>query len=57
MLQPGDNLPEGSLESVEVIMALEEAFDIEIPDEDAKRLRTMQDAIDYVRRKKGGDVN
>ena len=57
MLQPGDNLPDGSLERVEVIMALEKAFGIAIPDEDAKRLRTMQDAIDYMRRKKGGDVN
>ena len=37
-------------------MALEEAFDIEIPDEDAKKLRTVQDAIDYINnRKKGGD--
>jgi len=37
VLLPGDNLPEGSLERVEVIMALEEAFDIEIPDGEAKR--------------------
>jgi len=37
-------------------MALEESFDIEIPDEDAKKLHTVQDAIDYIRkRKKGGD--
>jgi acyl carrier protein len=47
-----------SLERVELVMALEEAFDIEIPDEDAKRFRTIQDAINYVRRrKKGGDSN
>jgi len=37
-------------------MALEEAFDIEIPDEDAEKMRTVQDAIDYIRRKKG-DLN
>jgi len=37
-------------------MALEEAFDIEIPDEDAKNFRTIQDAIGYIRnRGKGGD--
>jgi acyl carrier protein len=53
VLSPGDNLPDGSLELVEVIMALEEAFDIEIPDADAERIHTVQDAIDYVRRKKG----
>jgi acyl carrier protein len=47
-----------SLDRVELIMALEEAFDIEIPDNDAEKFRTMQDAINYVRkRKKGGDSN
>jgi acyl carrier protein len=53
VLSPGDNLPDGSLEIVEVIMALEGAFDLEIPDTDAEKMRTVQDAIDYVRRKKG----
>ena len=43
-----DNLPGDSLDRVELIMALEEAFDVEIPDEDAKKFRTVQDAIDYV---------
>ena len=56
MLLPGDNLPDGSLEIVEVIPALEQAFDIEIPDEDAEKIRTVHDAVDYVRRKKG-DLN
>jgi acyl carrier protein len=38
-----------------MVMALEEAFDIEIPDEDAKKIRTVQDAIDYIRKRgKGG---
>jgi len=51
-----DTLIGNSLERVELVMALEEAFDIEIPDEDAKKLRTVQDAIDYINnRKKGGD--
>ncbi len=52
-----DNLPGNSLDRVELIMALEEAFDVGIPDEDAKKFRTVQDAIDYVRRKKDGDLN
>jgi acyl carrier protein len=58
-LEPGffDNLPGNSLDRVELIMALEEALDVEIPDEDAKKFRTVQDAIDYVRRKKDGDLN
>ena len=51
-----DNLRGNSLDRVELAMALEESFDIEIPDEDAKKLHTVQDAIDYIRkRKKGGD--
>jgi acyl carrier protein len=37
-------------------MALEEAFDIEIHDDDAEKIRTVQDAVDYIRRKKG-DLN
>jgi acyl carrier protein len=36
---------------VELIMAMEEAFDIEIPDENAEKLKTVQDAIDYVNAK------
>ena len=52
-----DNLPGNSLDRIELIMALEESFDVEIPDEDAKKFRTVQDAIDCVRRKKDGDLN
>jgi acyl carrier protein len=52
-----DNLPGNSLDRVELIMAPEEALDAEIPDEDAKKFRTVRDAIDYVRRKKDGDLN
>lgn len=43
-----DDLGADSLDQVELVMALEEAFDLEIPDEDAEKIRTVQDAIDYV---------
>jgi len=37
-----------SLDVVELVMAFEEAFDIEIPDEDAEKIQTVQQAIDYI---------
>ena len=43
-----DDLGADSLDTVELVMALEEHFDIEIPDEDAEKIRTVQDAIDYI---------
>ena len=43
-----DDLGADSLDQVELVMALEENFDIEIPDEDAEKIRTVQDAIDYI---------
>jgi len=43
-----DDLGADSLDTVELVMAFEEAFDIEIPDEDAEKIRTVQDAIDYI---------
>ena len=43
-----DGLGADSLDQVELVMALEEAFGVEIPDEDAEKIRTVQDAIDYV---------
>ncbi|MFI5110805.1 MAG: acyl carrier protein, partial [Terriglobales bacterium] len=44
-----------SLDTVELVMAFEEAFDIEIPDEDAEKIRTVQDAIEYIgKNAKGG---
>jgi acyl carrier protein len=43
-----DDLGADSLDRVELVMAFEEAFDIEIPDEDAEKIRTVQDAIDYI---------
>lgn len=46
-----DDLGADSLDTVEMIMAFEEEFGIEIPDEDAEKIRTVQDAIDYIKRK------
>ncbi|MCI5226777.1 MAG: acyl carrier protein [Candidatus Electrothrix sp. AX2] len=43
-----DDLGADSLDLVELIMAMEEEFDIEIPDEDAEKIATVQDAINYV---------
>jgi acyl carrier protein len=43
-----DDLGADSLDQVELVMAFEEAFDIEIPDEDAEKIRTVQDAIEYI---------
>ena len=43
-----DDLGADSLDVVELVMAFEEAFDIEIPDEDAEKIRTVQDAINYI---------
>ncbi len=47
-----DDLGADSLDLVELIMAMEESFDIEIPDEDAEGIATVQDAIDYVNKQK-----
>ena len=50
-----DDLGADSLDTVELVMAFEEAFDIEIPDEDAEKIRTVKDAIDYIdKHAKGG---
>ena len=43
-----DDLGAHSLDTVELVMALEEEFDIEIPDEEAEKITTVQAAIDYV---------
>lgn len=43
-----DDLKADSLDVVEIIMGLEEEFDIEIPDEDAEKILTVQQIIDYV---------
>lgn len=46
-----DDLNADSLDVVELIMALEEEFDIEIPDEDAEKIKTVGDAVDYIKDK------
>jgi acyl carrier protein len=47
-----DDLGADSLDIVELVMAFEEAFDIDIPDEDAEKIATVKDAIDYIEAKK-----
>ena len=47
-----DDLGADSLDIVELVMAFEEAFDIDIPDEDAEKITTVKDAIDYIENKK-----
>ncbi|HLV79375.1 MAG TPA: acyl carrier protein [Chthonomonadaceae bacterium] len=49
-----DDLHADSLDVVEIIMGLEEEFDIEIPDEDAEKITTVQQIIDYVEDKAKG---
>ena len=46
-----DDLGVDSLESVELIMAFEEAFGIEIPDEDAEKVLTVKEIVDYLEKK------
>ena len=43
-----DDLGADSLDVVELVMAFEEEFDLEIPDEDAENIKTVQDAVDYI---------
>jgi acyl carrier protein len=45
-----DDLGADSLDQVELVMAFEEAFELEIPDEDAEKIRTVQDAVDYIQK-------
>ena len=46
-----DDLGADSLDGVELIMAVEEEFDIEIPDEDVEELNSVQDVVDFIKRK------
>ncbi len=46
-----DDLGADSLDVVELVMAMEEEFDLEIPDEDAEKIETVQDAVDYLQDK------
>ena len=43
-----DDLGADSLDTVELVMAFEEAFEIEIPDEDAEKIRTVKDTVYYI---------
>ena len=43
-----DDLGADSLDTVELVMAFEEEFDIEIPDEDAEKIRTVRDVVNYL---------
>jgi acyl carrier protein len=47
-----DDLGADSLDIVELVMAFEEAFDLDIPDEDAEKIQTVKDAIDYIEKNK-----
>jgi len=48
-----DDLGADSLDLVELVMAMEEAFGMEVPDEDAEKLRTVKDVIEYVKSRVG----
>ncbi|MFC1867245.1 acyl carrier protein [Thermodesulfobacteriota bacterium] len=48
-----DDLGADSLDQVELIMAMEEEFDVSIPDEDAEKITTVKDAIDYINKALG----
>lgn len=48
-----EDLGADSLDTVELVMAFEEAFEVEIPDEDAEKIIKVQDAINYINKKKG----
>ena len=49
-----DDLGADSLDIVELVMAMEETFDIEIPDEDAEKIQTIGDAVAYLKEKLEG---
>ncbi|MDP2166734.1 MAG: acyl carrier protein [Thermodesulfovibrionales bacterium] len=46
-----EDLGADSLDTVELVMAFEEAFDIEIPDEDAEKITKVKDAVEYIQNK------
>lgn len=49
-----DDLGADSLGLVELVLAFEEAFEIDIPDEDTEKIRTVQDAVDYIKQNASG---
>jgi len=50
-----EDLGADSLDTVELVMAFEDRFNIEIPDEDAEKIRTVGDAVRYLEEKKGAE--
>lgn len=48
-----DDLGADSLDTVELVMALEEEFECEIPDEEAEKITTVQQAVDYIKANQG----
>lgn len=48
-----DDLGADSLDQVELIMAMEEEFDLSIPDEDAEKITTVKDAVEYIKKNAG----
>ncbi|MDD9819119.1 MAG: acyl carrier protein [Gammaproteobacteria bacterium] len=52
-----DDLGADSLSQTELVMALEDEFKIDIPDEEADKIRTVQQAIDYIREHGGQDAD
>ena len=51
-----EDLGADSLDVVELVMQFEESFDLEIPDEEAEKIKTVQDAADYIKKNaKGGN--
>ena len=49
-----DDLGADSLDQVELVMAFEEAFGIEVPDEDAEKMTTVKDAVEYIEKHSKG---
>ena len=50
-----DDLGMDSLDQIEATMAIEEAFGIDIPDQEVEELLTIKDMVEYIKKKKGGD--
>lgn len=48
-----EDLGADSLDTVELVMAFEEEFDVEVPDEEAEKLQSVGDVIDYINKAKG----
>jgi acyl carrier protein len=46
-----EDLGADSLDTVELVMAFEEAFNVEIPDEDAEKIQKVKDAVEYIKNK------